>query len=302
MVCLSPASAVVKNKDSGLRLAFTQLRLKNRQFMVWRLFLCIWGTMVFWGSIAHADDTPRWGRARSLTAVFSSREGASGVVSPDRCGQVRTLEFVALPDTVFSIVGADGDGRIFEVSTTEYKPPKGKHLYLSAQNLNLSPFPLQDPIRKRPTVDRMLDAMTSAVGVPYVWGANSRTGVFVAGLNRFAGLDCSGLLYEASAGTTPRNTEQLVHFGWGVPIAGLAPRDVARLLKPLDLIVWNGHVLIVGRDGQVFESILRCGSKQFSGVVMRPLYERLYEIARNRRAADVWTGGKEYVVRRWVSP
>jgi hypothetical protein len=118
-------------------------------------------------------------------------------------------------------------------------------------------------------------------------------------------LDCSGLLYQATGGSTPRNTSQLVSYGRAVKISGRLAGEISGLLEPLDLIVWNGHVLIVLDRETIIESSLRCGKKGNGGVTTTPLEKRLAEVMRTRRPADSWpTTGKQrdvFVVRRWFS-
>jgi cell wall-associated NlpC family hydrolase len=121
-----------------------------------------------------------------------------------------------------------------------------------------------------------------------------------------AGLDCSGLLYQATGGWTPRNTSQLVSYGQGVPIAGKSTDAIVNVLEPLDLIVWNGHVLIVLDRETVIESRLECGKPGNGGVVTTPLRQRLSEIMRTRKPVDQWPAGTKgkgiFVVRRWFPP
>jgi hypothetical protein len=75
------------------------------------------------------------------------------------------------------------------------------------------------------------------------------------------------------------------------------------MLEPLDLIVWNGHVLIVLDRQTVIESRLECGKNGNGGVMTTVLKQRLTEIMRTRRPVDSWpTAGKQrdvFVVRRW---
>ena len=116
-------------------------------------------------------------------------------------------------------------------------------------------------------------------------------------------MDCSGLLYQATGGWTPRNTSQLVSYGTGVVVEGKDAREIAESLKPLDLIVWGGHVIIVLDRNTAIESRLRCGRPANGGVVTTPLQQRLSEIMRTRRPVDAWPArGKQegiFVVRRW---
>jgi cell wall-associated NlpC family hydrolase len=159
--------------------------------------------------------------------------------------------------------------------------------------------------------------MKAANGMPYVWGGNVRQGVFellsfyYQGISHgkdkkrlaLAGLDCSGLLYEATNGWTPRNTSALIRFGDGVPVAGISLLQITALLEPLDLIVWNGHVLIVLDKQTIIESRLECGKTGNGGVIISSLQQRLGSIMKTRQPTNEWpTGGKkkdQFVVRRW---
>ena len=240
----------------------------------------------------------------------------------DRCGQVRELEFIALPGTVFSILGEsrDGDTSVLRVATDEYPTPPGKKLYLDSRFLDLRHDPPPPRTRHLPQRQEIIAALRDAIGSPYVWGGNVQQGVgeleefFYRGtvspdqrsVLNLAGLDCSGLLYQASAGWTPRNTSQLLAFGRGLPIAGKTTDEIAGLLEALDLIVWNGHVLIVLDRQTIIESRLECGKPGNGGVLTTPLHRRLAEIMRTRRPLDSWPAdGKRrdaFVVRRWYLP
>ena len=114
-----------------------------------------------------------------------------------------------------------------------------------------------------------------------------------------AGVDCSGLLYEATNGFTPRNTSALLHFGKNVSIAGKSRQAITALLQPLDLLVWPGHVIIVIDGGNAIESRLVCQEPD-KGVRIRPLADAMSEIMKKRRPADeVQNDREEFVVRRW---
>jgi hypothetical protein len=86
-------------------------------------------------------------------------------------------------------------------------------------------------------------------------------------------------------------------------VAGKSAAELAGLLEPLDLIVWNGHVIIVLDRETAIESRLECGRPGNGGVVTTPLKQRLAEIMRTRRPVDAWPAGSKpgniFVVRRW---
>jgi len=275
-----------------------------------------------------ADAAP-YGVARSaapvlnspaFSSVFGGVEGKA--LKTDRCGQVRELEFIALPGTVFSIRGESRDGaaKVFRVETDDYPMPAEAKLFVDGRFIELREDKPEARARKLPPAAEIVSALKASIGSPYVWGGNLQggvpelidmfygSGVPVAARRRLtlAGLDCSGLLYQATGGWTPRNTSQLVSHGRSVKITAKQPDDIARVLEPLDLIVWNGHVIIVLDRDTVIESRLECGKAGNGGVVTTPLGQRLREIMRTRRPVDEWPAvGRQrdvFVVRRWFFP
>lgn len=251
-------------------------------------------------------------------AVFG---GASGQdLKVDRCGQVRELEYTALPGTLFTILKKQRSGTadIYQVETGEYMAPPNVRLYVDGRFLKLQRLA---PAPRRPALpprEEIVSALRGAAGSSYVWGGNVRSGVpeleawFSGGIRggdrerlTLAGLDCSGLLYHATGGWTPRNTAQLLAYGQGVAIAGKTSAEIASTLHPLDLIVWNGHVIIVLDQQNAIESRLECDKPGNGGVVMTPLSQRIAEVTRTRRPVNVWPDGKKrqdiFAVRRWYA-
>ena len=238
----------------------------------------------------------------------------------DRCGQVRELEFIALPGTVFTILKKQRSGTtdIYQVKTDEYATPPNVRLYVDGRFLKLeraAPSPRRTSLPPR---EEIVSALRASVGSSYVWGGNVLNGVpelaalFYKDIRAddkerliLAGLDCSGLLYHATGGWTPRNTSQLITYGQGVAIAGKQSAEIATMLQPLDLVVWNGHVIIVLDRQTAIESRLECGKPGNGGVVTTQLSQRLAEIMRTRRPANAWLGDKKrqdiFVVRRWYA-
>ena len=68
------------------------------------------------------------------------------------------------------------------------------------------------------------------------------------------GVDCSGLLREANKGNTPRNTRQLLTVGNPVDIEGLTMDQIISKVQPLDIIVRDGHVVIILDQDRAIES------------------------------------------------
>lgn len=232
--------------------------------------------------------------------VFGSKSPAT-----DKCGQNRAVEFVALPGTAFTIINEQksGDHKVFRVTTGDYPYPSATGYFVDSRSVRLEQEQPATRERRVPERAAIISAMKRRVGTGYVWGGNVGEGISdhwnEGSRNLLTGLDCSGLLYEATNGYTPRNTSALVAYGSAVPIAGKTAEAIASGLRPLDLIAWPGHVLIVVDDGHIIESRLVCGNPG-EGVRVRPLQGALAEIMKSRRPVDALSGrSKEFVVRRW---
>ena len=274
---------------------------------------------------ATAGEASGYGVARSatpvlatpaFTTVFGGRDGRT--LKTDRCGQVRELEFIALEGTIFRIIGEvkGVPAPVYRVETYEYPVPAGRALYVDSRFIEPSATEPPPRPRKLPAAAEILANLKGVIGIPYVWGGNLSKGVpelarlfyrnaipaDEGGSLLLAGLDCSGLLYQATGGWTPRNTSWLIASGQGVPVAGTTAGELARMLQPLDLIVWDGHVIIVLDRQTTIESRMACGRPGNGGVVTTPLARRLEQIMTTRRPVDVWPGGRQqgvFVVRRW---
>lgn len=257
----------------------------------------------------------------NIEEIFAVRSDSR--LKTDRCGQIRELEFIALPGTAFSISGkiSHGNTTIFRVTTRDYPDSETRPCYLDSRFVEVTTA--RPPERPREIPDRttIISRLRSAAGTRYIWGGNIRHGIpampnhYPPGIGgeipdstmsqlKLAGLDCSGLLYDATNGFTPRNTSELLYFGEAVRIYGDRTDNIAQKLQPLDLIVWPGHVLIVIDNGEVIESRLFCDGRK-DGVVISRLRERLAAIARTRRPVDTigdnrGKGRSEFVVRRWL--
>ncbi len=295
----------------------------------WSLgWLLLFGIITVLPSLNEAGELPPSAVARVATPVFSDPSfpklfgGKSGkTLQSDRCGQLRSLEFIAPPGSLFTVIGAVPGSAppVWKVTTAEYPYPARKGYFVDPRFL--IPATAQSPQRLRslPAEEEILSRLRSSVGAPYVWGGNVRNGIpellklyppatplpVAAGAAwSLAGLDCSGLLYEATDGFTPRNTSSLIGYGIPVPLAGKDPRAIVALLKPLDLIVWNGHVMIVLDNGEVIQSRLQCGAPGNGGVILQPLLGSLTQLMKVRHGVDLYPPPPEkdkklFVVRRW---
>jgi cell wall-associated NlpC family hydrolase len=246
--------------------------------------------------------------------IFGGQDGKT--VQTDRCGQIRSLEFVALPGTAFTINAElkQAEHTVYRVTTADY-PYQGKSYFIDSRSVKTVAEKPRERQPRMPEKGELLARLRAAEGARYVWGGNIRSGIAeqlllyppagavssaAARIWRLQGVDCSGLLYEATDGATPRNTSELVNFGSPVPVAGLGPGALASLLRPLDLIVWSGHVMIVLDNEEIMESRLDCARPEH-GVIIRPLLQGVQMVMKSRRPVDVLgsTRDKEFVVRRW---
>ncbi len=262
--------------------------------------------LLFLNSPAYPGGDGSFAVATAPVPVFNSVEAVLSPASlkPDRCGQIRELEFIAFKGTVFKIIDSMKKPTVvYEINTDDYKAPNGVRLYVSAKNVDLKALRPKDRTRPYPEREQILERLKASVGLPYIWGGNLSEGVVMEDRRIFAGLDCSGLLYEATEGYIPRNTAQLVSFGNPVPVGRLGAGEIEKMLRPLDLIVWKGHVMVVLDSKMLVESILDC-QKKSGGVVISPIGKRLRQIMKERAPVDNWPRdnqkAKFFVVRRWL--
>lgn len=254
-----------------------------------------------------------------IAPIFGGHDGAT--LLTDNCGQLRQLEFIALPGTVFTITDTvpGGPAPVFRVDTADYPYPSTDGYFIDSRFVTVTEKRPPERARLLPSRQTIIDRLLAARGSIYVWGGNVMSGIspmsdlfppakgaVVPDLLHtrweLRGVDCSGLLYEATDGVTPRNTSALVSFGKPVYISGLTTGDIVRQVEPLDLIVWKGHVLIILDRNTVIESYLNCASG--GGVRVRPLADALADIRKKREPLDAWPKEKEkqeksFVIRRW---
>jgi cell wall-associated NlpC family hydrolase len=234
-----------------------------------------------------------------FTPVFNQQNWGNIEKSGD--GRVMQLETVLLPGTVVEAVTTKIDNgaqnALIEIKTSAYK--SNTPLYVIPQCIN----EIQPTTEKEtPDISTILQKLKKQKGKPYFWGSNCPDPIlelkkivptnFLESIEEentpFQGFDCSGLLYWASNGITPRNTSDLLSFGNKVDVTGLSVEDIQKKIRPLDLIVWQGHVIIVIDRDTVIEST------QGKGVVTTPFSKRYPE------ATDIANKkNKNLFVRRW---
>lgn len=258
-------------------------------------------------------------------AVFGGNDRTT--LHANTCGLIKEVEYIAYPGTVFTILKKikSGKNQIFQVTTTEYPKGPEDNYYIDSRFVTTSTsLPAPRPLTIPPKKD-VLARLQATAGNIYVWGGDVKGGVpelaqyyspahpLPTDSSQYKkwtlnGYDCSGILFEATNGATPRNTSGLVTFGEAVPIAGLTAKQIARRVKPLDLLVWKGHVMIVIDNKHLIESRADYDDAtegcQDGGVKMRSLEDVLERTMTTRLPVNnyddpVGPNQKKFVVRRW---
>lgn len=184
---------------------------------------------------------------------------------------LRQLEVVLYPNSLFEVVSDRGD--LFEVRTDEYIPTSTFFIHKHFVQKTNTPKKRE---KKMPTREEIIRRLETFPNCMYIWGANVPEGIpdlfklyppkrpltpFESTYLQFKGVDCSGLLYHVTDGCTPRNTRDLMTFG-----------EQVSHVKPLDIIVWPGHVLIALPG----ERLIEC--RIFDGLVLSPQNDRLKQL------------------------
>lgn len=269
----------------------------------------------------NVDNTGLYAVALYDTPILNTPDfekvygGADGkTLSFNKNGLIKELEYVAFPGTVFKILEEykTGDHSIFKVATDNYQIILGgSSIYVDSRFVKVQKEKPEGQVIKVPSRKEIYKFLDSSLGTAYVWGGNTTHGVpkmleyyKPSGelpsevLNHWSikGVDCSGLIYEATNGYTPRNTHTLVKYGEGLKIAGKTPKEIAKMVDSLDMIVWKGHVIYVYDNHTTIESAHSAG-----GVVMKDLVKCLTTLMKKRAPADEWDDSKGdiFVVRRW---
>ncbi|MCH9612172.1 MAG: hypothetical protein S4CHLAM102_06560 [Chlamydiia bacterium] len=195
---------------------------------------------------------------------------------------VREIEYVALRGERFFLDPKNpvpSHPSLVQVQIPHY--PSNVLLYVDSADLTLTDQPIIP--RPLPPASLIRSRLEAYAEVPYVWGGNYAKGIpqllerypprdrlvpWVEAAHTLAGVDCSGLLYEVTDGATPRNTSMMFTFGMAID----------KPTRPLDLILMDGHVIVLLDERTTIESFDQAG-----GIVRRSLVERLDEVADKKR-------------------
>lgn len=306
-----------------LKFKICQMSYKMKNCIINNFFIIAAIVFLAAGSCRAKSDTnsadPHYAVALIYTPVLNTSDfesvfgGSSGTrVKLDNKGLIREMEFIALPNTVFEIletVPKDGYS-VFRIKTEDY-PYNSSDLYIDSRFVKTFSSEPEGRVKKMPDRNEIISKLNSLEGYQYMWGGNCGDGIEqllefykpsadisdnTKSLWMLKGVDCSGLIYESTNGSTPRNTSSLINIGEGLDIAGKNSEQIAEMLQPLDLIVWSGHVIIVLDESTVIEST------PSEGVHKSNLNARLKSVIKERTPVNDWgsSNGKKFVVRRWI--
>lgn len=266
----------------------------------------------------------QYGIAQGPTPVLNTPDflscfgGKSGDDLPlDEQNLMRTVETVLFPGTKIELLQKVADSHIWKIRTNEYKC--ANDIFIDDRFIKTNCEPLLEREMQVPSIPEILKKMSELEGTSYIWGGNWPKGVDLLpemypsktkmsqlspltqdtwGLK---GVDCSGLLYYATNGFTPRNTSDLINLGNPVDIENKDAKAILNQLQNLDIIVWKGHVITVFDPETLIESIPPNKIVKSHGVVKFNALQRLQYIMKERIPVNTpgSTDKLHFVVRRW---
>ncbi len=226
----------------------------------------------------------------------------------DRQQLVREIEAIALPGALFTVI-KDLGNNICCVTTEAY--PEKKTLLFIDKRFTVPYRKMTFPVKSCPSVETVQRSLLRMLGSRYIWGGNFHRGIpemlafyppvkELSPLEKsqwiFQGVDCSGLIYEATEGYTPRNASWLGDWGCS-PIN--EEKEISKKIRPLDAFVYRlkeggFHVFFYLDSQTVIESR---GGK---GVFLGDFHERLAGLLPSRKLVGCWDRSvNSFTVRRW---
>lgn len=259
-----------------------------------------------------------------FSSVFGGNDGRTLKLNAKK--HVEEVEFVALPGTIFTIEKAvsKGSHEILKVKTEDYPYEKQEGYYIDSRFVEKKVERPAERKKSLPDKGAIINRLLAAKGAIYVWGGNYVKGIpemlefypvrkkapseLSNGAGQLSedvrdrwmlkGVDCSGLLYEATDGYIPRNIESLFNYGSPVDVKGMSPEEIVKKLKPLDIIVYQRHMVIVLSSRDAIESSMA------HGVHIISLTGRLRALGENMLPGNDYKkdeGSDKFVARRWYS-
>lgn len=240
--------------------------------------------------------------------TFGGVDGDS--LALDEKGHMRSLEFIALPGMLFHVLEKTVPGfpRICRVRSDRYPQDP---LYIDSYFTKKVSSGIYSSNKLQLDKEAILQKMLDLVGTRYVWGGNWSAGIpelltlyppknllneTKKSFWQLQGVDCSGLLYEATNGHTPRNTSELIQLGEYVSIRGKSSREIQSMVQPLDMILYKGHVIFVVDNYTTIES------KENIGVMKSDLQAVLLKLMEEKVPCDDYAEESAFYLKRIASP
>ena len=237
----------------------------------------------------------------------------------DRFGEIDAVEHIAPAGTVFQIHEYRWD--VVRITTDEYPFSHNRQLFIHkdfvSKKSRIKPVP-QEKIQ--PSKEEILRKLKSIEGADYVWGWNIPEGIpqllqsfppsaeiseKIKNQWMLKWVDCSGMIYWASNWVTPRNTSAIVNFWRAVEIEWKKLEEITKELKPLDIIVWRGHMLVIYDGNYTIESAVSYLDWSKWWVRLRKIEDSLWEILRSKTPVNnydnsIYGNTQRFVIRRWI--
>ena len=247
-------------------------------------------------------------------AQFGGSDGMT--LNFDSYGEIDALEYVALENTVFELK-RELDNDIYEVITDDY--PVENMLYIHKNFVSdIKRVEPEARVSDLPSKEEILKRLKSIEGKDYVWGGNDPNGIpkilelyapnsEISSVKKMQWqlewVDCSGLIYWATDGYTPRNTSWIVDYWETLDIVGKSLEEITPMLEPLDIIVWRGHMLVVYDEDYTIESTVSPNGGLAPGVQIRKIEDSLWEVLQERFPVNHYylsAHSSPFVIVRWI--
>jgi len=240
----------------------------------------------------------------NITEIYKFLKQLPDDLKTDKRGLLPEIAFIAPPGTNYLLVEKIHDDK-YEI--VKIRNLASDNIYYIDSRFT-SQSHKTNKVSSVLTEDDIIINLKAMVGYPYEYGGETATGIYklaemyeISELDiklKPTGLDCSGLIYQATNGLTPRTSTEMIKFGEGLDIEGKDLSEILQLIKPLDIIGYPGHVFIVIDNDNVIEA-----SRKY-GVIVQTAEKRLKSLMKNRKPvndASEKDKNKIFAIRRWFN-
>lgn len=260
----------------------------------------------------------------NIRNIFGGNNGKT--LKLDDYNQIDEVESIAFSWAIFEIYGEikDWENTVYKIYTRDYDYLTKTGYYIDSRFVKIVDAKPENTDKTLPSAQTILERVKTLKWSQYVRWWNAPYGIpqildfYPPNWNIDENLknkwilswvDCSGLLYYATDGYTPRNTSSLITYWTGVEIQWLAIDEIISKLKPLDIIVWRGHMILVIDQDTVIESVYERKFDETniqSWVIINNSKEILKQILEQKTPVNdyndpVFTDIPKFVIRRWYN-